>query len=670
MQPSLFRIIIVEDDAAHAEAISRALKNTGMNAHVDVAGSIGAYRRYLSATVPDIVLIDLNLPDGRAIDVLTSPPESGAFPILVMTGHGDERTAVEAMKAGAIDYIVKSTSVFAEMPRILVRALREWRLLSERKKTIAALVESEQNYRTLADSGQALIWTTGIDKLCNYVNKTWLDFTGRLFEQEMGYGWADGVHPDDKQRCMDVFLSAFDRRERFSMDYLFRTHQGEYRWLQDSGCPRYNSSGEFIGYIGYCLDIHDRKLADQIVVAQRSELEAIYENAPFIMLLIDEERRIHKVNRLGAVFTGKLPADMIGERSGNALRCIHALDDQKGCGFGPFCHDCVLRRTVKDTFETGTAHNQVEAAMHFMVNGREQEVALLLSTARLALGPQTMLLVTILDITERRRLEQETRHAQTKLIHANKMSSLGVLVSSVAHEVNNPNNFIMFNSSLLSGAWKDIVPALDCHAADDPSFRIAGLPYGEMREAVPKLLSGIVDGSRRIKDMVDHLRELSREDRSGLTGTIEVNAAVRSALMILKNEIMKHTEAFSLELAAQLPLVTGSIQQIEQVVINLVQNALQALGNRKQAVLVRTYADEPQRTVVIEVQDNGNGISPADLQRITEPFFTTKLDSGGTGLGLSISNSIVRDHGGRIDFESSEGKGTTVRVVLPYQIRN
>jgi diguanylate cyclase (GGDEF)-like protein/PAS domain S-box-containing protein len=136
---------------------------------------------------------------------------------------------------------------------------------AELRREMEVRRESEQQYRTLADSGQALIWAADTDKLFNYFNKAWLDFTGRVLEQELGNGWVDGVHPDDSQRCLDVYMSSFDRREKFSMDYRLRRYDGEYRWIRDDGCPLYNSEGEFIGYIGYCLDITGRKQDEDLI---------------------------------------------------------------------------------------------------------------------------------------------------------------------------------------------------------------------------------------------------------------------------------------------------------------------------------------------------------------------------------------------------------------------
>ncbi len=126
-----------------------------------------------------------------------------------------------------------------------------------------AIRDSELEFRTLADSGQALIWTAGTDMLCNYFNKVWLDFTGRSLAQELGNGWTEGVHPDDFATCLATYTSAFNERKKFSMDYRLRHRDGQYHWIQDDGTPRYGASGEFLGYIGYCLDISGRKEVEE-----------------------------------------------------------------------------------------------------------------------------------------------------------------------------------------------------------------------------------------------------------------------------------------------------------------------------------------------------------------------------------------------------------------------
>jgi len=137
-------ILLLEDDPAHVEVVQRAFLDSGMKAEVQVARTLQEYQALAAAQPPNIAIVDLRLPDGNAVHVLTSPPEAGPFPILIMTGHGDERVAVAAMRAGAIDYVVKSSEAFAAMPRTVERALREWRMLQERKQAEKNLLETNQ----------------------------------------------------------------------------------------------------------------------------------------------------------------------------------------------------------------------------------------------------------------------------------------------------------------------------------------------------------------------------------------------------------------------------------------------------------------------------------------------------------------------------------------------
>jgi PAS domain S-box-containing protein len=269
------------------------------------------------------------------------------------------------------------------------------------------------------------------------------------------------------------------------------------------------------------------------------------------------------------------------------------------------------------------------------------------------------------DVTDRKEAEERERYHQQQLMQASKMVELGTLVSGVAHEINNPNNFIMLNAPLLVDSWRAAKPILEEYYKENGDFLLGGMMYSEMRENIPKLFSGVLEGSERIKQIVADLKDYVRPDTSDLSQSVDLNTVVQSALSLLSNMVRKSTDRFSLDLEKNLPLVKGNFQRIEQVVINLVQNACQALPDRKKGIRVSTRWDEPNRKVVLQVQDEGVGIPPENLPHITDPFFSTRHDSGGVGLGLAISSRIIKEQGGTLNFSSEPGIGTKAEVLLP-----
>ena len=184
-----------------------------------------------------------------------------------------------------------------------------------------ALRESEQRFREMADAAPVLIWMSGTDKLCNWFNKSWLDFVGRSMEQELGNGWAENVHPEDFDRCIQIYTTAFDGRQPFSMEYRLKRHDAEYRWLLDRGTPRAGPGGQFAGYIGSCIDISDRKRAEQSMEASEERFRNLVDDAPFGIYIVDSRFRIARMNASAKpAFRNVEP--LIGRDFGEAMRIL------------------------------------------------------------------------------------------------------------------------------------------------------------------------------------------------------------------------------------------------------------------------------------------------------------------------------------------------------------
>jgi signal transduction histidine kinase len=259
------------------------------------------------------------------------------------------------------------------------------------------------------------------------------------------------------------------------------------------------------------------------------------------------------------------------------------------------------------------------------------------------------------------------RERQQQLVQTEKQASLGQLVAGIAHEINNPVQFIYGNMAILAEAFSDVLPLLDEHCATRPDLRIARLDYPFFRKQVPILLGDMANGAARIGAIVRDLKTFARRDEGAVDEIVDLNEAVRASLRLL-HDVTRYVRIVE-DLDPQLPRLRGNLTQLEQVVVNTVQNAAEAVGRdaRDGVIHVRTRALDGGRRVRLSVEDNGAGIPPAVRDRIFDPFFTTKQRSGGTGLGLSITYGIIQRHGGEIVVQSEVGTGTVFHFVLPLE---
>jgi two-component system cell cycle sensor histidine kinase/response regulator CckA len=503
------RILMAEDEPAHAEAIRRAFESGASDLDIQTVTTLADYRVAAVGRAPDIALLDLNLPDGRAVDALTAPSESGLFPVLIMTSFGNEQTAVEALKAGALDYVVKSPETFAAMPRIVERALREWGLLQERRRADEALRQNEANLAALIDNTDDLVWA---------VDTGYRLITGNAaFRQEMAATLGRACEPGESLFAEDL--------------------------------PR---------------DV-------------RLEWQAYYARA--------------------------LAGERFGVQVGRRLQSTPRTMDYR---FSPIRVDGDVIGVV--------------------VAGR--------------------------DVTDSRRAEEERLELERRLLHSQKLESLGVLAGGIAHDFNNLLTAILGNLDL---ALEDLSPVSGAR----PSINEAVVATRHAVDLTRQMLAYSGRGHFEVKEL--DLSELVAENVHMLRAAISKNITLK------------------LQLGEKLPRVSADAGQMQQVVMNLITNASEAVGEAAGIVALATgvqdcdadyltksrLVEKPAAGtfVCLEVTDTGCGMDEETEQRLFDPFFTTKFT--GRGLGMSAILGIVRGHGGAITVESGPGKGTTVRVLFP-----
>ncbi|ALC15841.1 PAS domain-containing sensor histidine kinase [Desulfuromonas soudanensis] len=262
------------------------------------------------------------------------------------------------------------------------------------------------------------------------------------------------------------------------------------------------------------------------------------------------------------------------------------------------------------------------------------------------------------DVSEKVRLREQA-------LQSSRLAALGILAAGVAHEINNPNAQILLNLPMVAEAVAESLPILDRHRQEHGDFTWGGLRYSKMRDEIPLLVAEMEEAAGRIRFIVDDLKNFASKEPLDRSQTVDINEAVATTLRLAGNIIRRSTRRCEVDYGADLPSLPGNRQRLEQVFLNLIINACQALPDPERGLFVTTRFDTGDNCALITIRDEGQGMSPEILGHITDPFFTTRRDVGGSGLGLSISARIVKEHGGDIRFSSAPGAGTEVIVTLP-----
>lgn len=262
-------------------------------------------------------------------------------------------------------------------------------------------------------------------------------------------------------------------------------------------------------------------------------------------------------------------------------------------------------------------------------------------------------------------VQAEKRQIMAKLIQTNRMTSLGLLISSIAHNINTPNGAVKLAAQHLDRSWKDALPILEQATKEEGEFTLGGLPFSVAKGEILGASESVINNADRVGRVVNDLRAYNLGEKRDFSPGVSINRIVSDAMTIIRAHGSQGDITIIPELAPMLPDITGNQYQLEQVVVNLLMNAMQAPGNDKGIVRIRTEYCSEENRVKIVVIDNGSGIPPEIQKHLFEPFFSTRIERGGSGLGLYISRFIVNEHKGTLTIESRPSAGTFATVSLP-----
>lgn len=273
---------------------------------------------------------------------------------------------------------------------------------------------------------------------------------------------------------------------------------------------------------------------------------------------------------------------------------------------------------------------------------------------------------TIHNITEQKETEKELRQSQYQLHQSQKMETLGTLVAGMAHEINNPINLIMYNIPLLKKVWKDLTPVLEAYAANHPDDKFGGLTFDFLNQNLGQLLQDVDMAANRIAEIVLNLKNFARQSDVAEKKPIHINEAIDNAMRLVRTTLKKAKVDIELNLASRLPPMEGNLHNIEQIILNIIINAIQAIDHDQGLIKISTRIIKADRRIQVTIEDNGKGINPGIADRLFEPFVTDKQTEGGTGLGLSVTYSLVKAHNGEISFQPGPDKrGTVFTLYFP-----
>ena len=576
--------------------------------------------------------------------------------------------------------LIGTTNMFGEMHRIplfdeqgmVTEVVNIVHDVTPHREVQKELEDSRALFEAMVDNANSIILRMDLQGHITYFNHFAENFFGYTRKEITGLRVTDTIIPLTDSTGRDL-SNLIDNLVLHADEYTTNENEnikkdGTRVWVSWSNKPIHDTTGNITEFICVGNDITELKRTQAELEAYRTSLEALVRKRT--SALEESELRyrfLFEESPAGSIIIGS--NGIILDVNASFLKI---LDYEKSEVAGHVALDFIVpefREHIAELIQHRFAGEKVvdedirviakDGSIHTLIFANSQAVV------RDSSNSISGILLCGADVTKMRRAEEIARLQREELIRTDKLAALGILVSGVAHEVNNPNNYILLNAGNLKVIWKDVCKALDTLEKSDNTLTIAGLPYSEVRSEGENLIASVAEGAQRIKAIVQNLKDFARQAPADMHQDVDLNKVVSAATLIMANLIRKSTDSFIFNLVNDLPEIHGDFQKIEQVVINLLTNACQALDNRNQRIEVILSGSHAEKHVTLTIKDEGCGMSPDIVQHIFDPFFTTKRNTGGTGLGLAISYSIIKDHHGTLSVESQVGIGTTFRMTLP-----
>ena len=497
--------------------------------------------------------------------------------------------------------------------------------IDERKRAEDALRESERELRLIVDSIPGLVATCNSAGEVEFVNRPMLEYFGRTLEEQKRWATSDMLHPEDLPRVVELFRDSIASGDPFDFETRARRSDGIYRWFQSRGFPLRDTNEHIVRWYILLIDIDERKRAE-------TELRRAYDS------FADAQRLSH---------TGSFITDLVGDDHNWSEEAFRIFDFEPGSRVSVQRIRDIIHPEDLPSFESVIARGMTgeNVTFAFRIVSRPGAIRHVRGVAHVVerVSGRPLFIGALQDVTESKAAEEALDRARSELAHVARVSTGSALTASIAHEVNQP----------LSGIITNAGTCLRMLAADPPDVNGA-------RETARRTLR---DGNRAA-DVITRLRALFSK-REFTLEPLDLNEVTREVMALSLSDLQRNRVVLQSEFADDLPMISGDRTQLQQVVLNLLRNALDAMrtvDDRPRQLLIKTGCDADDR-VRVTVRDTGVGLAVESVNKLFDAFYTTKVE--GMGIGLSVSRSIIEKHQGRLWAEPNDGPGATFSFAIP-----